>query len=389
MLLQCSRGLPVKLPFGLKGDPKMPRLILGILTLYLNGAGLLEERKIYEYMTIEGDKLDMQVIVFTPSDVQANEKKVRAHVFDTKNKKWIRQWTSIPQLVFDRCRIQKSNRMKELRNFKSTFSNIHYINRPLGNKWTVHQKLLSSPYIEKYLPHTIKYTKNSDLIQMLKKHHFVYVKPVNGTGGRGILRIERQSGQSVKIEGRDHYRRIISPRTISNITLREFLTKWNVTSTTYLVQQGIPLMLRNGRVHDYRILVQKDGSGNWVLTGGAGRIGAARSITANLHGGGSAVAMTKLMQRFVNPDVNHVSVQEEINKLAITVADFLESQGYQLCELAIDIAIDTNGRIWIIELNPKPSREVFREIGELDRYLESIRRPLEFARYEHQSRIKH
>lgn len=367
----------------------MPRLILGILTLYLNDAGLLEERKIYEHMTIEGDKLDMQVIVFTPSDVQVNEKRVKAHIFNTKSKKWTRQWTSIPQLVFDRCRIQKSYRMKELRNFKSTFKHIHYLNRPLGNKWTVHQKLLSSPYFEKYLPHTIKYTKNSDLIQMLKKYRFVYVKPVNGTGGRGILRIERQAGDSVKIEGRDHDRRIISPRTISSVTLKEFISKWNVTSTSYLVQQGIPLMLSNGRVHDYRILVQKDGSGNWGVTGGAGRIGAARSITANLHGGGSAVAMTKLMQHFVNPDVNYVSVQEEIQTLAIKLADFLESEGYQLCEIAIDIAIDTNGGIWIIELNPKPSREVFREIGELDRYLESIRRPLEFARYEHQSRVKH
>jgi len=367
----------------------MPRLILGILTLYLNDAGLLEERKIYEHMTIEGDKLDIQVVVFTPSDVQDNEKKVKAHIFDTKNKKWVRRWVSIPQLVFDRCRIQKSHRMKELRNFKNTFTNIHYLNRPFGNKWTMHQKLSASPFIEKYLPHTIKYIKNSDLIQMLKKYHFVYVKPVNGTGGRGILRIERLAGENVKIEGRDHERRIISPRTIPIITLRDFLSKWNVTSTSYLVQQGIPLSLNNGRVHDYRILVQKDGLGNWCVTGGAGRIGAARSITANLHGGGSAIAMTKLMQNFVNPSVNISSVQEEINTLAIELAAFLEKQGYQLCELAIDIAIDRNGGIWIIELNPKPSREVFREIGELDRYLESIRRPLEYAKFEHLYRIKH
>lgn len=366
----------------------MSRLTLGILTLYLNDAGLLEERKIYEHMTIEGNKLDMQVIVFTPSDVQVNEKKVRAHIFDTKSKKWIRRWTSIPQLIFDRCRIQKSHRMKELRNFKSTFTNIHYLNRPLGNKWTMHQKLQSSPFIEKYLPHTIKYTKNSDLIQMLKKYNFVYVKPVNGTGGRGILRIERQVGDNVKIEGRDHERRIISPRTISAITLKDFISKWNVTSTSYLVQQGIPLELSNGRVHDYRILVQKDGLGNWNITGGAGRMGAARSITANLHGGGSAIAMTKLMQHFVNPDVNIASVQDEINTLAIELTVFLEKQGYHLCELAIDIAIDRNGGIWIIELNPKPSREVFREIGELDRYFDAIRRPLEFAKHEHLYRIK-
>lgn len=366
----------------------MPRLILGILTLYLNDAGLIEERKIYEQMIIEGEKLDMQVIVFTPADVNEEEKKVRAHIYNIKTKKWLRKWTAIPQLIFDRCRIQRSPRMKQLREFKSKFTSLYFLNRPLGNKWTMHQKLLSSPLIEKYLPHTIKYTRNSDLIQMLKKYHVVYVKPVNGTGGRGILRIEQHSAQSVKVEGRDHDRRIISPRIISIIALKEFINKWNVTSTSYLIQQGIPLTLKNGRVHDYRILVQKDGNGSWSVTGGAGRIGAARSITANLHGGGSAISMTKLMQTFVDSSVDLQTVQDEINLLSIELAVFLEQQGYHLCELAIDIAIDRNGKIWIIELNPKPSREVFRQIGEHDRYLEAIRRPLEYARYEHLYRVK-
>ncbi|MCM3632532.1 YheC/YheD family protein [Paenibacillus camelliae] len=365
----------------------MPRLILGILTLYLNDAGVLEERRIYEQMTIEGDKLDIQVIVFTPSDVLTKRKKVKAHIYDLKNMKWIRQWVAIPNLIFDRCRIQKSHRMKELRVFKSSFSNLHYLNRPLGNKWTMHQKLLTSPFIKKYLPHTIKYEKNSDLIQMLKKYNVVYVKPVNGTGGRGILRIERHTRNNVKVQGRDHNRRIISPRTVSIITLKDFINKWNVTATSYLVQEGIPLTLSNGRVHDYRILVQKDGNGSWMVTGGAGRIGAARSITANLHGGGSAVAMTRLMQSFVNVEVDLSRVQEEINTLAIELASFLEGEGYQLCELAIDLAIDRDGGIWIIELNPKPSREVFREIGELERYFDSIRRPLEYAKYEYLYRL--
>src|SRR5690606_596174 len=127
----------------------------------------------------------------------------------------------------------------------------------------------------------------------------------------------------------------------------------------YVIQQGIPLTLDNGRVHDYRILVQKNGVGQWTVTGGAGRIGAPRSITANLHGGGSAVAMNRLIQQFVEPTVNLSHVQEDINNLSIQLAHFLEENGYTLCEIAIDIAIDKTGKLWIIELNPKPSREVF------------------------------
>ncbi|GIP17023.1 hypothetical protein J40TS1_26650 [Paenibacillus montaniterrae] len=361
----------------------MPRIPLGILTLYLNDAGLLEERNIYEHMTIEGDKLDLDVIVFTPSpgDVSEHGKQVKAHLYDPKRKRWHRKWMPMPRLVFDRCRIQKSHRMKELREFKQKFPDIQFLNRPLGNKWTMHQKLLDSPYIRSYLPHTIKYFQSQDVIQMLKQYHVVYVKPVNGTGGRGILRIERQSSTSVKIEGRDLERRIITPRTLSVSGLRAFIAKWSDQTASYLVQQGIPLTLDNGRVHDYRILVQKDGSGQWRVTGGAGRVGAERSITANLHGGGSAVAMTQLIQSFVAPTVNLAQIQDEVNALSIRVASFLEDSGYVLCEIAIDIAIDRNGKIWIIELNPKPAREVFKEIGEPERYMEAIRRPLEYAKY--------
>jgi len=361
----------------------MPRLQLGILTLYLNDSGLIEERKIYEHMTIEAAKLDIAVVVFTPSSQDLNyyENTVKAHVYDIRSKRWYRQWLPIPNLVFDRCRIQKTHRMKELRRFKEQFPHLQYLNRTFSNKWTVHQKLQQSPYISKYLPHTIKYTQIADLIKMLKLYDVVYVKPVNGTGGRGILRIERQSALSVKIEGRDHERRIISPRLLSLSALRSFMNSWNVHSTSYLIQQGIPLTLNNGRVHDYRILVQKDGNGQWTVTGGAGRIGAARSITANLHGGGSAVAMHRLIEQFVAPGVNLTHVQEEINSLSINIANFLEQHRYTLCEIAIDIAIDREGKIWIIELNPKPSREVFREIGELERYLQAIRRPLEYAKY--------
>ncbi|ETT35685.1 endospore coat-associated protein yheC, partial [Paenibacillus sp. FSL R7-269] len=46
---------------------------------------------------------------------------------------------------------------------------------------------------------------------MLKSSPVVYVKPINGTGGRGILRIERQrEGKSLfDIQGRRQSRQII------------------------------------------------------------------------------------------------------------------------------------------------------------------------------------
>lgn len=361
----------------------MARLLLGILTLYLNDNRILEERKIYEQMTIEGAQLGIQVIVFTPEDVSAHQAKVRAHYYDPSQKRWTRKWAAIPKYVFDRCRLQKSHRMKLLRTFKDQYPNIQYLNKPLGHKWNIHQTLAEHPPIRPYLPHTIYYSNVSDIVQMLNLYKVIYVKPINGTGGRGILRIEQASNQTVNIEGRDHDRNIVAPQKVSISALRSFLQEWNEIGANYLIQQGIPLQLSNGRVHDYRVLVQKDGTGIWTVTGCAGRIGAKRSITANLHGGGSAVPMEKLMLSFINSNVNIAAVQDEVHQISIEIASYLEMRYFTLCELAIDIAIDREGQIWIIEINPKPAREVFKEIGNHEMYRTAIRRPLEYAKYQY------
>ncbi|MNL43231.1 hypothetical protein D3C87_1657360 [compost metagenome] len=54
------------------------------------------------------------------------------------------------------------------------------------------------------MPETLLYQSSADLQRMLKFSPVVYVKPINGTGGRGILRIERlKEGKSLyDIQGR-------------------------------------------------------------------------------------------------------------------------------------------------------------------------------------------
>ncbi|MNN95053.1 Endospore coat-associated protein YheD [compost metagenome] len=52
-----------------------------------------------------------------------------------------------------------------------------------------------------------------------------------------------------------------------------------------------------------------------------------------------------------------------------------------MCELALDIAIDERGKVWLLEINPKPAREVFARIGNKDIYQKAIERPLEYALY--------
>ncbi|WP_083436661.1 YheC/YheD family protein [Paenibacillus sp. P22] len=359
----------------------MARPVLGILTLYLNDQKLLEERPIYQRMIVAGKRLGMDVMVFTPADVDYEGNRINAMYYDPSSKAWSRRWSSFPHLIFDRCRIQNSPRFEQLKKFRSRYGHLGFLNRPLRNKWTIYKTLQSQPRFQNKQPQTVLYASHRDLADMLKKHPLVFLKPINGTGGRGILRIERLAGGMYSIQGRDQSRKIIRPQKVGAGGLQSRLSSWSLGGGRYIVQQGIQLKLPSGRVHDYRMLVQKNGRGEWEPTGCAGRIGAAGSITSNLHGGGKAAKMEELLDSWIDEGLQASEVRLEAEQFSIEVAEYLERQYGRLCELALDLAIDRQGGIWLLEVNPKPAREVFKQSGDIDTYDRAIVKPLEYALY--------
>jgi glutathione synthase/RimK-type ligase-like ATP-grasp enzyme len=364
----------------------MTQPVLGILTLYLNDAGTLEERKYYERMTAEGRKLGLQLFVFTPQDVNDAKQRIYAHFYHPESGRWTRRWTSFPSLIFDRCRIQRTPRFEQLLKFRSRYSHLTFLNRPLRNKWQVHTLLSKDNRFSAYLPRTRYVHSVDDVRDMLKSHSLLYLKPINGTGGRGILRIERLPGGMLSVQGRDQNRRIVPPQRMSGDKLEGYLAKWNLKDVRYIVQQGLQLRLSSGCVHDYRLLVQKNGEGKWEMTGCAGRVGAPGSITANLHGGGRAAKMDQLLEQWIGDAAKRDAVKREVEQFGVGLADYLELCCGALCELAIDLAIDKSGRIWLIEVNPKPAREVFIRAGETETYRQAIVRPLEYALWRHKQK---
>ncbi|WP_211746803.1 YheC/YheD family protein [Paenibacillus sp. Marseille-Q4541] len=358
----------------------MPSPVLGILTLYLNENKYLEEKKIYEKMIEEGEKLGIDVYVFTPSEVNSSKEMIYALMYLPEQKRWIQKWRPFPDLIFDRCRIQRGERFQELLRFRRKYAHLLFLNRPLRNKWTIHQVLNKKAMFRPFLLDTKMYQNSTDVKTMLKSHKLIYMKPINGTGGRGILRIERvaKDPNTLLIQGRDQDRNIISPKRIRSENLSTFLKNCHMGSR-YIIQEGVQLKLPNGRVHDYRMLVQKNKNGEWEFTGCAGRIGAERSVTSNLHGGGIAAEMNDLLSKWIADPEKRNDVRDTAKEFGVEVAKYLEKTYGVLCELALDLAIDKNGRIFLIEVNPKPAREVFAKIGQDEVYHQAIIKPLEYS----------
>ncbi|MEK3766936.1 YheC/YheD family protein [Paenibacillus sp. FSL R5-0887] len=358
----------------------MPEPVLGILTLYINEAKQLEEKAVYRRMIVEGKRIGLDVFVFTPMDVHPSKEQIHALVFDPKSGKWSRKWRSFPNMIYDRCRIQRSSRFQQLLRFRERYNHLLFLNRPLRNKWTIHQTFSQKSRFRQHMPETLLYQSSADLRRMLKTNSVVYIKPANGTGGRGILRIEKmKDGRGVyDIQGRRQDRRIIPTRKVSSTRLDSIVRQWCIGGR-FLIQQGIPLRLPGGRFHDYRMLVQKNGQGVWELTGMAARVGAARSVTSNLHGGGHAVRAETLLKEWLGSQDKTDKVMKTAERLGLDAAAFLEESYGALCELALDLAIDREGKIYVLEVNPKPAREVFARSGDGTTYRKALIRPLEYA----------
>ena len=378
-MIQLPGEPPKQLSPGRREHDSRP--VLGILTLYLDDRKTLEERAIYQRMTIAAKGMGMDIMVFTPADVNFETNRIEAMYYDPSRKIWSRKWSAFPHMIFDRCRIQKSHRFEQLKHFRARYGHLTFLNRPLRNKWTVYKTLQTQPKFNSKQPETRLYTSHSDLVEMLKKYPLVFLKPINGTGGRGILRVERLKSGEYLIQGREQTRAIIPPQKVGANSLKSRLQTWNLGDGRYIVQQGIMIKLQSGRVHDYRMLVQKNSRGEWEPTGCAGRVGAPGSITSNLHGGGKAVVMEELLDSWIGSQSEAASVRREAEKFSLEVAAYLEGQFGRLCELALDLAIDRKGGIWLLEVNPKPAREVFRQSGDLKTYERAIIKPLEYAMY--------
>lgn len=161
----------------------MSEPVLGILTLYLNDAKQLEEKSVYRRMIIEGSRIGLDVFVFTPADVHVSKDLINAMVYDVKSGVWSRKWRSFPNMIYDRCRIQRSQRFQQLLRFRARYDHLTFLNRPLRNKWTVHQTFSQRSRFRAHMPETLLYQSSADLQRMLKSSPVVYVKPINGTGG--------------------------------------------------------------------------------------------------------------------------------------------------------------------------------------------------------------
>lgn len=351
----------------------MKKPIIGILT-WRQGRRFEEPNYLRELIK-EGHKLGSIIYLFSHNDILVKNKKIKGFIPDS-GQGWKSQVFPWPDVVIDRCRKGEPG-YRTLRKQKSLFK---YANNPFTNKWNATRLFGHEPTLNRWVPKTIEYTPKN-LLDMLKQFPILYLKPGNGTGGRSIMRIT-QSKDGLHLLGRSRNLHVKSATFHSPTALATAVHSWaskeKIRNGNFMIQQGLDLELISKRVADIRLLIQKDENGEWGITGLGVRVGPKHSPTSNLHNGGKPVPFEKLIRERFGEEMSS-TIQEECSELAFHVVKFIENHFGNMMEFGLDIGVDVNGKVWLIEVNPKPGREIFKELGLTELYRKSIQRPIQYA----------
>lgn len=254
-----------------------------------------------------------------------------------------------------------------------------FINPPLIGKWQTYKILSANEELLPHIPETRLVNGFKQVDSMVKRYRSVYMKPVAGSQGRNIIRIVRlKKSKHYQYQYQVNKQRVKG--TANDLSRLQSSLKSVMGKRTYIVQQRINLLRSHGNIIDVRVLVQKDHSGEWSVTGKACRVGSNGSITSNISAGGSGRKVEQVLANSFSNQGKRTEISSNLDRVALEVARTMDD--YRPAgEMGIDLGIDINGWVWFIETNLRPARQVFLLIGEKKTRMNSVEKPMLYARY--------
>lgn len=321
----------------------------------------------------------IQVVLFSPSSIDWSNNTVTG--FKRKDTTWLPCTIALPILIYNRFFARNATSYTQCQRTinKLKRCGCHFINSTLKGKWDVYLTLKQVPELTEYLPETHPYTGSRMLAQWLARHQSAFLKPQSGSQGKSTIYIAQNTDRSFMITGRTSSNKMIQRRFDTLRSLLLWVQMW-IGKRPFLVQQYLHLHMVSGDVYDLRVLMQKDGRGQWQTTGMAIRKGAKGSMTSNLTGGGSVKPVIPLLEQQFGRWLT-TSIIRTVKKISSIVPESLEAKYGAFCELGLDLGIDTSGKVWLIEVNSKPGRDIFRKLGLKHERMLSILYPIQYASY--------
>ncbi|MFJ7369922.1 YheC/YheD family protein [Lysinibacillus sp. NPDC098008] len=347
--------------------------IIGMLHHRLDPTTVL---KSYAYAAVAKAE-GAQFFYFTPKSVDFAKRSIQAKVYE--NGQWQEKTMPFPDVIYNAGSPEKLSvsqaiidRLKE---------EIPFTTHSIGNKWNVMKRLKEAQEFEQYLiPSEI--VKNVELfhkfIQYYKK---VVFKPIDGRKGKGIYFITKV--------GKIHYE-VRKDQTTNYYSQQQLdaLLNEQLATGTFIMQPYIQSVTKSGQVYDFRLHVQKNGEGKWVITTVYPRIAPAGSIIPNINNGGYTNYLDPFLEQEFQEEA--YNIRRMLEHFSLALAHHLDEIqmvkfGEVIDEIGIDVGLDQHQKIWMYEVNWRPGCPPAFYL-ELDVVINSIRYAMYLAN--HQKQLK-
>lgn len=226
-------------------------------------------------------------------------------------------------------------------------------------KWTKHKLMSKDERLSPYLPDT-QYLSRNSLESMVEKYNQIMVKPCFGYQGLGIIQISSLPDDDYELHI-GHRKIIINGKENIYDYLKE--NHFSRKRQRYIVQQRIPLAKINNNIFDVRVMVQrKKGSMDWAVTGKLAKVAAKNFVVTN-----TAKAVLSVEDAIEKSLINNEKVEDIVSKLdevSLLIAERLSSSYTKKRTFGIDLAIDLEGKVWIIEANLTPAVSMFKYLND-------------------------
>ncbi|WNS75840.1 YheC/YheD family protein [Bacillus sp. DTU_2020_1000418_1_SI_GHA_SEK_038] len=283
---------------------------------------------------------------FTPKAVDFSNQSIRGKVYE--NGSWVERSMPFPDVIYnagDPNKLAKSEDViQKLRN------EIPFTTNSIGNKWSVYERLKKGKEFSHYLIPSERITGDTDkFFQFLSAFKNIVFKPFDGRKGKGIYFISSEKDKYLVTHNS-------STKTYSKNQLKVLIEE-RLSSGTFIMQPYIKSITKSGQVYDFRLHVQKNGEGEWVITAIYPRIAPSGSIIPNINNGGYTNYLDPfLTQEFKDEAMN---VKKTLEYFTLSLAQHLDELQMQLYEevideMGIDIGLDENQKIWVYEVNWLP-----------------------------------
>lgn len=353
-LLKRNLNLPNsnKLSFNLTNAECTITLTLGVFIagFHTNSLLLGDRTRIFELMSQAGQQYGYETIFFGQQHIAPDTKQVHGYYY--KQNSWKQKIVPLPSVIYDRIPNRLTEHHPDVVGIKQYLQKESIIfNQGFFNKWEIYERLMKRPICSYLLPETILNPSSKKIIQLLHRHP-VYIKPIHGSKGEGIVKclmldtgeIECRFYQNDKAQKNRYVK-------FSSFLEQHFPNGFK----GYVVQKEIPLLTIGTEPIDFRVHANKNHRNNWEIATVCVKQAGKGSLTTHVKRGGQIHTMDEVLGK------DSERIFQKLKDATILLSSNLEQSTEEpLGEIGFDFGIDTEGKVWMFEANSKPGFGIFQ-----------------------------